>query len=214
VLEWYHLNVMPRQDEYQARVRHPPKRKLKLAIVAPIAQLALAIALLILAHRTSAPDPSESSYYVPTAALVCYGINAPAALIKGVGVSITAEFIDRPLLAYGFGIEDGWFLGGVIIVWYLVGSALDRLRSAGGWQTLGKLSVRGIAVNLLLLLLGGYLFYFAVDALRVFGKWNNPVRNIAEGLLFLVWSVALILTSGQKLVSGIRNKHSVPDVPV
>jgi len=189
------------------------KRKLELAVVAPITQFVLATALLLTAHRIPELWGLDTPY-VSTPALICYGINAPAALIKALGIFITAEFINRPLAAYGFGIEDLWFLSGVVIVWYLVGRTLDRFRSGEEPQKLRMLSVREIAVSLLLLLLGGYFSYLAVDAFHIFGKWNNPVGNIAEGLLFLVWSFALVLTSAQKLVNRIRSKHSVPDVPV
>jgi hypothetical protein len=176
-------------------------RKPRLAVLAPMIQLVVAIALLLVAHRTSAPKGFESSYYVPTAALVCYGINAPASLVKLIGM-LVVFLTNRPISIHGFGIEDAWFLVGVTLVWYMIGRKLDRLRSVAESQKLRKLSATEIMVKLLLLLLGGYFFYLAIEAFLVFGKWNNPTGNIAEGFLFLAWSVVLILLPAKKLLNG------------
>ena len=180
----------------------PTMHSLKFANILPVVQFFLAVTLLVLARGTPEPRGLDTPY-LSTAALVCYGLNAPALLVKFVGMLVVV-LTNRPMSIHTWGIEDVWFLGGVVIVWYLIGRTLDRFRSLGGPQEPRKLSSGEIIVNLLLFLLGSYFFYLAIDAFLVFGKWNNPKGNITEGVLFLAWSLTLILLPATKLLNAIR----------
>jgi len=113
--------------------------KLRLAAVLPIVQFVVAVLLLQWGYRIHIP------MYLPTADLVCQGLNAPALLSRFPLYAVQewepeSAWVSRPMLGlYG---GDVFFLVGVIVVWFLVGRALDRRRAA---RTLGK---SGVALEL------------------------------------------------------------------
>ena len=90
----------------------------------------------------------------------------------------------------GFSVEEFCFLAGILVLWYFVGQVLDQHKPLNtptpAKATLGK-SLR----NFFLVVLGGWILYSGIDALRFPGRWNNSVGNIVEGVLFLAWSLVL-----------------------
>src|ERR1035438_5642080 len=169
--------------------------KLRFAAVLPISQFVIAVILL------QCGDPRRS--YVHTARLVCWGLTAPAMLFRALGLLLascgpTFPWLTQPIL--GFYTDDLFFLAGVVVVWYLVGRALDQRRTS---QTVRE---RGRAMALiacsLLLTSGGLLLLLGLDYLRN-PRFNNP-NSLVVAVPVLVWSASLIFLSGRGLVRAIR----------
>jgi hypothetical protein len=93
------------------------------------------------------------------------------------------------------------FLLSVIVIWYVVGRALDRQRATR--QISDHRAGTVLVVHLLLLGAGGVLFFSGMDELR--NPPGNP--NPVGALLSLAWSVGLILISGRALFRAIRGGH-------
>src|SRR5579862_6774943 len=107
--------------------------KLRLSWILPLVQLPLAIFLLALGERSShSAEVTRMHYdtpYLATPTLICKGINAPAGLL-----AITSGLFNRvdhaPPTIFGFTLDYVFFLIGVVILWCIVGSALDERQSA------------------------------------------------------------------------------------
>lgn len=166
-------------------------RKLRWAWVLPLIQFVTATILLRWGYR--APGPRGAEYYVPIGHRICWGLNAPAVSFRILGSYLIRS--KQPsgsviLRDFGFGADDLLFLAGVVIVWYLVGRALDGQRTS---RTSGG---HGIALALmarLLLLALGCLFLFVV-----FERYNH--LDHAGAFLTATWSVSLIVLSGRWFV--------------
>lgn len=117
----------------------------------PLAAIQLVVAAILLQLGYRAPLLHGSELYVPTERLICLGLNAPARLFKFLDPIYWGEKFDwLPRSMFGFYVDDLFFLAGVIIVWYLVGRALDRtraLRTTGGSRI-------ALVIDILLLALG------------------------------------------------------------
>ena len=168
--------------------------KLKFATVLPISQFVIAVILLQLG------DPRLS--YVHTARLVCWGLNAPAMVSRGLGLLCGRwglPCLTGPIA--GFYTDDLFFLAGVVVVWYLVGRALDQRRTSQTVREVGR-AMTLIACSLLLAL-GGLLLLLGLDYLRNprFNSPNYPVVAVP----MLMWSPSLIFLSGRGLVRAIRH---------
>jgi len=141
---------------------------------------------------------------VPTQRLFCLGLNAPAFVL-----SFLLELIPIPdVKLFHLGTTDFAFLGGVIVVWSLVGRMLDRCFLREKTSTLGKSTLGKLFLNFFVVALGCWLLYSSVEMLRSPGRWNNYTGNIAVGILFLTWSLVLILIPARELVNAIRGKPS------
>ncbi len=178
-------------------------RKLKLALVLPIAQVVIAAILLQWGYR--APTPRGSEFYEPTASLICRGLNAPALLFRVLTYYLTRSdttlsWVSRSIL--GFHAGDLVFLAGVIVVWYFVGWALDHRRTV---RTLGRGAiVGGLIAHSLVLGLGGILFSSGLYRLK--HPTDNPLHPVpVEALLTLIWAISLLFISGRGLVRAIRH---------
>lgn len=173
--------------------------KLKLALVLPIIQLAIAATLLQWGYR--APVPRGSELYVPTVRLICRGLNAPALLFRmlnPIGLGPAFDWVPRSML--GFDTDDLFFLVGVIIVWCLVGRALDQRRTS---TTAARSRMATVLIMCLLLMaVGGLLLWLALHDLQHPGYENldPPVG----AFLTLMWSASLVVLSGKGLLRAIR----------
>ena len=174
-------------------------RKIKLAAILPATQLAFAAALLRIADRVDIPYGTE--LYVPTARLICMGLNAPALLFRFLDpIMWGPRFAVLPSSLLGFDTHDLFFLIGVTVVWCVVGRALDRrgtLESALEGRSIGA-----VLVQLLLLALGVLLFMAGVHDLEHPAS-NNPNQPIRAFLTF-VWSVSLVWVSGLAILRRFR----------
>ena len=178
--------------------------KLRLALIMPVIQFVVAAILLQWGYRT--PVLRGSEIYIPTARLVCRGLNAPALLFRILDpFTWGVEWHHIPRSILGFDTGDIPFLVGVIVVWYLVGRALDKRRIISGTAVKSRIAVALVAC--FLLLLGGFLFSVGLHDLGP-GRPNNPSPPVGA-VLTLVWSVALIFFSGRGLVSLVRRSSSM-----
>jgi hypothetical protein len=175
-------------------------RKLRFTWFLPAIQFVIATILLQWGYR--APVSRGSEMYVPTGQLICKGLNAPALLFRfldPIPWGPKFDWIPRSIL--GFYTDDLFFLAGVIVVWYIVGRALDHRRTS---RRARQSSVAIALVRCSLLLALGVILFFA--GLRDLGprRSNNPAPPVGA-ILTLVWSIALIFGSGRRLVASIRS---------
>jgi hypothetical protein len=185
-------------------MRYICMRQLRLSLTLPIVQFFLAVALLICADKASAPRGLDT-LFIPTARMVRSGINAPALVFQRTLVALLPiDRIDQPPLSFfGVGVEELLFMASVVGLWYLVGRVLDRRRLPGVPKRMVAIDVWR---NLLLLLLGVFLFFLGLVPLRHPGNFNNPSGNIAQGVLILLWALALLVFPTRSLVTGIRRR--------
>ena len=173
--------------------------KLKLAVALPCIQFALATALLYFEGPSGVPRP--------IAKLVCDGLTAPAYLLaKLIYLSLDAalDVIQigsawRTRVIYGFSLEDIFFLAGVIVVWWLVGRAIDRR----AFPKPESRSRTALTWHALLLALGGLLFYASLNDYMYPIFFSIP-RLSYRGILTFVWACSLIYISGRGLARAIR----------
>ncbi len=163
-------------------------RKLKLALVLPVIQFIVASVLLYLA------GPPGFSELRPRARLICWGPTAPAMLFRMPAMwEPTARFLPETVL--GVATIQVCFLVGVIVVWYLVGRALDRRRDptakSGGFATT-------LFVYCFLLALGGFFGYAGLDGL------TTPPDERELPILLFAWSAGLIAISAGGLIKKLR----------
>jgi len=98
--------------------------KLRWTWALPITQSLVAASLLQWGY--SVPAPRGSELYVPTARLICRGLNAPALIFRMFDpIRYGPEFDWIPRSTLGFDSDDLFFLVGVIVVWYIAGRSLD-----------------------------------------------------------------------------------------
>ena len=97
----------------------------------------------------------------------------------------------------GYDLEDVAFLLGVALLWFLIGKWLDR-RRFDEVSSENRMAMREILISMLLVALGlsmgTGLFYEGVHGLRI--PLGRFWWTIAESILFLVWSIVLIIASG------------------
>src|SRR5262245_5669312 len=163
--------------------------QLKLTWALPTGQLAVAIFLLEWGNRSHGQKRFDTLYSA-TPTLICGGINAPARVLAAMASFF--DRIDRPEPEiFGLPIDYIFFLTGIVILWMLVGWSLDRKRfsSTGrsAWSPLQR-----VLVGVPLVMVGILLFYQGVHGLLTPGRFNNYAGNVAQSLLFLLWSVVLI----------------------
>jgi hypothetical protein len=174
--------------------------KVRLAVVLPVIQFSVATTLLQWGYR--APAPNGLDDYVPAVHRICWGLNAPTLPF---GVLDTVLWRYWPASGWqGWSVlhlypGDVFFLAGVVVVWYLVGRGLDRRRFS---ETPPKhRAAVAVAGNLLLLALGGLLFF---KGLADLAQQRLGYLEHVGGLLTLAWSVSLIFLSGRGLAVTVR----------
>jgi hypothetical protein len=184
--------------------------RLKLAVLLPITQLAIAASLLQWSYRI--PHPQGVELYSPTPWLICFGLNAPALIFRAVSPAMWGEeYRWFPASIAGFYSDEFFFLVGVILVWYLVGRTLDRRSSPR--ENTNPTFTTAIGATLLLAL-GGILFTSALH-LFMFPGNDNPYHPVRTCLTF-AWAVVIIFVSGRRLVRQmpkllVRQKNSWVD---
>jgi hypothetical protein len=180
-------------------------RKLKFAIVLPIAQILIASVLLLWADRTPIPPPN-----FPVAWFLCRALNAPVMLLM---IPLGGNWNFVPQIPF---IGRSLFLTSVGVVWYLVGRALDR---RGAKPAREPRVVTVLAAQSLLLVAGILLLLIAwrdvsypetsfrgafLDVVRTVGA--TPVLGLIGTFLTLAWSVSLIFLSCRTFVRLIRRR--------
>jgi len=175
-------------------------RTIKFAIVLPLFQLLLAACLLEAADAGRPAFPLHGDeLYVPTLRLICLGVNAPAWVLT----ILLTGFPLHDVKLFRLYTSDLEFLACVALVWFFVGKALDA-RAASRPQpprTPGRILSRA-----LLMILGLVLFIMALSSLRSPTRYNNVSGNILGGILFLAWSLVLIVLPGRQLLRSGRTQ--------
>jgi hypothetical protein len=175
--------------------------KLKFAIVLPIVQAVVAVSLLQKGYQLrSALGPHPSPFYIPTITHICYGISAPAVFLRFVTLlpRVNLHSIGN------FDSGDLLFLSGVILVWYLVGRAIDN-RSLG--STVKSLGKRFVA-EFFLMMLGVALLCFSIGGALSDSTENMKGATVQIGLSVL-WGCCLTLFSGIRIAAAVRSRTIV-----
>jgi hypothetical protein len=180
-------------------------RKLRLAVALPTIQFVFAVITL--------QQPS-SGFYVSTSRLVCWGLSAPALLFR-VQASWGPLSTLVPASMFGIPTSDLFFLVGVIVVWYLVGRAVDRRLWPKPARTTPTITV---VVRCFLVAVGGLLSYAALEDFHD-PTLSNIGRRPERGILTLAWGAGLVIFAGRGIVMTIRSARlngqaTLPPPPV
>jgi hypothetical protein len=103
-------------------------RQLKLSLLLPLMQLFLAAGLWDWGHRTATTRVLDTFYW-PTSVLICYGINAPALVLKLLAFPFTRRDQVTPPSISGYGLEELFFFLGVGILWFTLEPCYKEPRS-------------------------------------------------------------------------------------
>ena len=181
-------------------------RELRTAIVLPMVQTVVAVLLLQRGYQLrSTLGPHPSPFYVPTVTQVCYGISAPAVFLRFATFLLGAKL--TPPSIGNFDAGDLLFLLGVVLVWYLVGRAIDaRHRGSTAKSSGGKL-----AANSLLMVLGIALLCFGIGGALSDSTENLKGAAVQIGLSVL-WGCCLTVVSGARIVAALRSRTIVAKV--
>jgi hypothetical protein len=192
-------------------------RNVKFSFILPLVQLCVAISLFEWALRIPGPLGLDT-FYVPTPRLLCFGINAPAVLFRIpilllMSVSErTHSALEHPLAEFsvlGLSASELSFLVGVVVLWFLVGRMLDH-HSSSTFHERSRMTVFSVLLELLVMSMGVLLFVAAVHSFSDPWLYNNMIGNRAQGILFLAWSLVLVILPILNFVRAIRSKPRFP----
>jgi hypothetical protein len=88
----------------------------------------------------------------------------------------------------------------VVVLWYLLGRLLGRRGSVAAPKQRQTTATR-LSEQLLVMIWGACLFFGALQSFRDPGRYNNPVGNLAQGILLLAWSFVLVILPGLTLAT-------------
>jgi len=182
--------------------------KLTATFLLPLAQILLAATLLAWGH--SARDPMRlDTMYVPTATLVCYGINAPIMLVRPIiGLVTRTPAGHAPISILGFGLDEIVFLIAVVPLWYFAARQFAEFRE----RKMGRPRARNAVTSLwpvINMVVGASLFLLGIASMRTLGRWNNPTGNMAESALFILWAFVLLFLAGSGLIGLSHRRESL-----
>ena len=162
--------------------------RLRLALALPAAQVIIAGVL----ESYSPPPDFEAP---PLVTQICWGVNAPALFVRGFGTKILDSILPDGNTIPVFEI---CFLAGVVLVWFLVGRALDRLIAGLPVAPLGR---EGYVVL-------GSLFLLGLDLGRnALAMQMRMVHRTPFALLAGAWAAILIVGSVHGLAARIRREN-------
>ncbi|MEQ1949706.1 MAG: hypothetical protein ABL995_21150 [Bryobacteraceae bacterium] len=164
--------------------------KLKLAWLLPLINVTVAAMLLHLAGPRSG--------YLPTARLICAGLNAPA-----LAFTLVADWrpLSVPDLVLGFERSDIFFMVGVLIVWFCVGRVIDR-HGLAKTDSESRVIIP-VLKQILPLCIGAFLLYVGLHDFQE-PTFNNLGRRPHRGVLTLAWAGTLICLPGHAIIVEIR----------
>jgi hypothetical protein len=170
---------------------------LRLSLILPIAQVALAIFLLGPSDRPGVQQRWDT-LYGRTAKLVCAGINAPATIF--IGFARMFDRVDHPQpTVFGLSLEFVFFLLGIGLLWYFVGRFLDQ-------KLLPTDRPRVWSRNEFIFIGGAFAVYglvllsFGLQGFLTPWQWNNYWGNAAHAVLLVIWALVLLAIPAVKLV--------------
>jgi hypothetical protein len=187
--------------------------RLKLALLLPVVQVGITAILTQWADRVSwillgssrAPGPLVHLHlFVIELRVIWRGINAPAFPLGQLAWVLPTYRI------LGFGVDDLFYLVGVLILWHLVGRKLDRRRTGiAGAES--RTATTRILFTLFMMALGLYLFILSLVSFHEEFSFARGYYIRFYGLavcsLFLLWSLILITSSGLKLRHNISSER-------
>lgn len=137
-----------------------------------------------------------------TPTLVCIGINGPAVLFK-VGDLLTPQAW-KYMAVRGFSSDEFWFLAGVLVIWFLIGRALDAHRLRGA--STPRVRMGSVIASIATMTVAALLLFLGLKHLHPY-EWNNPASPVV-GILFIVWSLTIGFLSGRKLTRFMQEKRA------
>lgn len=184
--------------------------KMKFSIILPVAQVAVAIGLLEWGQRVTPPKFLDT-LYVATPTLVCMGINAPAQLMAMFALLLIP--VRWTYIGFlGFPLPHWFFLGGVIIVWSLLGRWFDKYKSLKEFSNRNVCGSK-IVLDVLMLILSGALLMVSWIVTRSI-EGNNRCGLYIEDSLNKLWITAMAAVSGmgiaKRMLPGLWKSRS-PD---
>ena len=179
--------------------------KLRLRYFLPVVQFLFALGTLYSSTHEKLPSGSDDPFASPVT-LICFGINAPALLLRALGAWLGMPRIDHaPVVVFGLGLGEGFFLLGVIACWYSVGRWLDN-RASPEIERKSEISrVGSLLFNLSVTALGIFLFGLAIYSRQTH---FSSTAAIVEKAFLLAWSVFLICVPSMKLLHWFRKSAS------
>jgi hypothetical protein len=178
--------------------------KMKFAVLLPISQLALDFAFWEWPFPTSMPTGMDARF-ISTPMLVGYGISAPAILTKLLVVPFRGQHDFLPFWIGRFNIEDLIFFVGALVLWHLIGRALDHRISSGVPVSKG-IGVGKALWNFALEALGVFLFGAGLQGIFI-PSARASVGLLTNAILLMIWGLALIIIPGIKLLKAIRRLY-------
>jgi hypothetical protein len=167
---------------------------MKITLLLPICQTALACALLIWGRHVQPPMQLDT-LYKPTVTSVCFGVNAPAVLLRPfIALLLPPLRLPFPPWANRLALDEIPFLFFVAVLWYLIGKRLASLNQPSSDAAQGHPGLK-LATYIGAVAVAVFLSYFGIDSLLHPGRWNNPLGNRIEGSLDVAWAFALLIWS-------------------
>jgi hypothetical protein len=169
--------------------------RMKLKYALPLAQMALAVALIWWHHWELARMRHPAGVTGPFTLLVL--INAPAAMVRMLWFNYVDDPWDEMLLVASIGV-----------FWYLVGLILDYWQRQDTFLLLTWKPIR-VAADLALIALGPYFIWLLrrVDVADMPWQWEAPALACVFG-----WLLGPAFIFGRDLIQCIRSKGSPPTI--
>ncbi len=193
-------------------------RRVRFAVVLPFVQVFIATILLVwtdlvipIVYRNWWRFPRREVFIdegVIATNTISHGINAPALLFRGLALSLRLQ--GHPV--WGVGLEDVFYLAGVVVLWCLVGRTLDRRRfriiSSPSSMSKGR-----VWFNLLLVFWGTLLFVGCFTSFYELTRASGVNihtfyfnSNIWALAFILVWALILLIFPSLNLAHWIRSR--------
>ncbi len=117
-----------------------------------------------------------------------------------------------PPKLFGMGVDELLFLCAVFVLWFFIGMRLDgraRIRR----PLMLKMTATEIVRDVFIAIVGILLFYGGIVATRGFRYSINPVGQLGEGILFILWGVLLVscLAFQLRKMVGLRVRKPSPN---
>lgn len=174
------------------------QRTIKTNQLLPIFQAVIAFLLLVWGRHVQPPTQLDT-LYKPTVTSVCFGLNAPAVLLRPlIALVLSPVRLSFARWANRLALDEIPFLIVVAAVWYLLDKWLLASRNSDAEAVRANPRFM-LASCVIAFLVGAILLYLGVDSLKHAGRWNNPLGNRIEGSLFVLWALTLFSISIKKL---------------
>ncbi len=123
------------------------------------------------------------------------------------GASVLFERVDQaPPALFGLTLHYTFFLIGIVVLWCLVGWILDK-RLWRNERDLPWTTAKLLLIGAPIALMGSLFLYTSLQGfMGPRGRWNNPIGNFLDSLLFLMWSLVLLGVPVVKLARRLTTR--------